>query len=252
MELRSNKILQGKVILITGATKGIGKAIATFFALNGARIILTGRNIQLLEELKNCLEFHQEGHLFFEMDVNKIDSIKAVFDSLNNQRILIDCLINNAGIMKDATLMMIKSQEINDTYSTNVFGTIQTTKFALKSFIKNKKGSIINISSIIGTNGASGQSVYSSSKSAILGFTKSLSKELAPLNIRVNAIAPGFIETDLTAGRDPGFYKKNIGNIGMKRFGTPEDVAKVALFLASDLSTYVTGQTIGVDGGMII
>jgi 3-oxoacyl-[acyl-carrier protein] reductase len=245
-------MLKGKVVIITGASKGIGKAIAVCFASNGARIILTGRNIQALEGLKNCLEFHPDGHLVFEMDVNKIDSIKAVFDSLNNQKILIDCLINNAGIMKDATLMMIKSQDISETYSTNVFGTIETTKSALKSLIKNKKGSIINISSIIGTNGASGQTVYSSSKSAILGFTKSLSKELAPLNIRVNAIAPGFIETDLTAGKDAKFYEKNISNIGMKRFGTSEDVAKVALFLASDLSSYVTGQTIGVDGGMII
>jgi 3-oxoacyl-[acyl-carrier protein] reductase len=245
-------MLQGKIVLITGASKGIGKAISIVFAKNGARIILTGRNLQLLEEIKSTLEFHQEGHLVFEMDVNNVDSIKAVFGSLNDQKVFIDCLINNAGIMRDATLMMLKSQDLVDTYSTNVFGTIETTKLALKSFLKNKKGSIINISSIIGTNGASGQSVYSSSKSAILGFTKSLSKELAPLNIRVNAIAPGFIETDLTAGRDPIFYEKNIRNIGMKRFGTPEDVAKVALFLASDLSSYVTGQTIGVDGGMII
>lgn len=252
MELHSNKMLQGKIVLITGASKGIGKAMSVFFAKNGARIILTGRNLQLLEEIKNTLDFHQEEHLVFEMDVNNVNSIKAVFDSLNNQKVLIDCLINNAGIMKDATLMMLKSQDISDTYSTNVFGAIETTKFALKSFIKNKKGSIINISSIIGTNGASGQSVYSSSKSAILGFTKSLSKELAPLNIRVNAIATGFIDTDLTSGRDPKFYEKNINNIGMKRFGTPEDVAIVALFLASDLSSYVKGQTIGVDGGMII
>jgi 3-oxoacyl-[acyl-carrier protein] reductase len=245
-------MLNHKIVLITGASKGIGKAMCLFFAKNGARIILTGRNTILLEEIKNTLDFHHEGHLVFEMDVNNIESIKSVFDTLNNQKINIDCLINNAGIMKDATLMMLKTKDISDTYSTNVFGTIETTKSALKSFIRNKGGSIINISSIIGTNGASGQSVYSSSKSAILGFTKSLSKELAPLNIRVNAIAPGFIETDLTSGKDSKFYEKNINNIGMKRFGSPEDVAKVALFLASDLSTYVTGQTIGVDGGMII
>ena len=252
MELHSNKMLQGKIVLITGASKGIGKAMSLYFAKNGARIILTGRDLHLLEEIKSTLDFHQDGHLVFEMDVDNVNSIKAVFDTLTNQKILIDCLINNAGIMKDATLMMLKSQDISDTFSTNVFGTIETTKFALKLFIKNKKGSIINISSIIGTNGASGQSVYSSSKSAILGFTKSLSKELAPLNIRVNAIAPGFIETDLTSGNDTKFYEKNLSSIGMKRFGTPEDVAKVALFLSSDLSLYVTGQTIGVDGGMVI
>lgn len=252
MELFSDKTLQGKTVLITGATKGIGKSIATIFACNGARIILTGRNIHLLEDIKCGLQKHTEDHMTFEMDVANVENIKDVFKSLNHQKITIDCLVNNAGIMKDATLMMSTSKDLNDTFSTNVFGTIETTKFALKSLIKNKKGSIINISSIIGINGASGQSVYSSSKSAILGFTKSLSKELAPLNIRVNAIAPGFIDTDLTAGRDDLFYEKNINNIGMKRFGTPKDVAMVALFLASDFSDYVTGQTIGVDGGMLI
>jgi 3-oxoacyl-[acyl-carrier protein] reductase len=252
MELFSNKALQGKTVLITGATRGIGKAIATIFAFNGARMILTGRNIHLLEDLKSSLQTHTEDHMIFEMDVDNVVNIKDVFSSLNHQKIIIDCLVNNAGVMKDATLMMSTTKDLNDTFSTNVFGTIETTKFALKSLIKNKKGSIINISSIIGIHGAAGQSVYSSSKSAILGFTKSLSKELASLNIRVNAIAPGFIETDLTAGRDYLFYEKNISNIGMKRFGTPEDVAMVALFLASDSSNYVTGQTIGVDGGMSI
>lgn len=154
--------------------------------------------------------------------------------------------------MEDATLQMVKPEAIENIYSTNVYGTIYPSQQAIKPLIRNKGGSIINLTSIIGTNGNKGQTVYGSSKSAIIGFTKSLSKELAPLNIRVNAIAPGFIDTDMTKGMDENFYKKNISSIGMQRIGKPEDVARLALFLASDLSSYITGQIIGVDGGMII
>jgi len=146
----------------------------------------------------------------------------------------------------------LPESDIHNIYETNVFGTIYCTQLSLKSFLRKRGGSIINLSSIIGTNGNSAQSVYGSSKAAVIGFTQSLSKELAPLNIRVNALAPGFIDTDMTRGMKPEFYEKNMASIGMRRMGKPEDVAKVALFLASDLSEYVTGQIIGVDGGMII
>lgn len=245
-------MLQNKIVLITGAAKGIGRSIAELFASEGARLILTGRDTEALDTLKNSLVAHPEGHLAFHMDVKEVDSIRRVFDALAAEKINIDCIVNNAGIMKDATLMMVKPELIKETYETNVFGTILPTQFALKSFIRKRGGSIINMSSIVGVNGSPGQSIYSSSKTAIIGFTKSLSKELASLNIRVNAIAPGFIDTDLTKNRDPKFYETNLQAIGMRRFGQPEDVARVALFLASDLSSYVTGQVIGVDGGMII
>ncbi|TDE51285.1 SDR family NAD(P)-dependent oxidoreductase [Flavobacterium sp. GT3P67] len=245
-------IVENKIVLITGASKGIGKAIAELFAKEGARLVLTGRDVDGLNKLKNSLPIHAEEHLTYEMDVTKIASIKKVFDSLNSQKIFIDCLVNNAGIMKDATLQMIKPEIIEEIYSTNVYGTILPSQFALKPLIRKRGGSIINVSSIIGTNGNLGQSIYGSSKAAIIGLTKSLSKELSGLNIRVNAIAPGFIDTDMTKGMDEKFYEKNLKSIGMRRLGQPEDVAKVALFLASDLSSYVTGQIIGVDGGMII
>lgn len=245
-------MLENKIILITGASKGIGKSIAELFAKEGARLILTGRNLDSLVQFENTLTPHAEGHIVYRMDVNDLENIKTVFDLLNSQRIFIDCLVNNAGIMQDATLQMIKPKVVNDIYTTNVYGTIYPSQMAIKSFIRKKGGSIINLSSIIGTNGNLGQTIYGSSKAAIIGFTKSLSKELAALNIRVNAIAPGFIDTDMTKGMDEKFYEKNLKSIGMKRLGKPEDVAKVALFLASDLSSYVTGQVIGVDGGMVI
>lgn len=245
-------LLKDKLVLITGASKGIGKAIAKLFAAEGACLILVSRNINALQELRNELPQCNQGHRIYQADVKDITSVKAVFDDLNSNKISIDCIVNNAGIMKDATLQMVKPEMITDIYETNVYGTIYPTQFALKSFLRKRGGSVINLTSIIGTNGNLGQSIYGSSKTAVIGFTKSLSKELASLNVRVNAIAPGFIDTDMTKSMDVKFYEKNLQSIGMKRIGLPEDVAKVALFLASDLSAYVTGQVIGVDGGMII
>jgi len=152
-------------------------------------------------------------------------------------------------VMLDGTLMMMKLEAIKQNIDVNTLGTINVAQASIKLLIKNRGGAIINMTSIIGTNGSSGQSVYSASKSAIIGFTKSLSKELSALNIRVNAIAPGFIATNMTA-HIPA--QQTIASIGLARVGQPLDVANVALFLASDLSSYVTGQVIGVDGGMII
>lgn len=245
-------MLSNKIVLITGASRGIGKAIAETFAANGARLILTGRDIISLDELMLTLKPHPEGHLSFIMDVQDYESIKNLFEKLISNKLMIDVLVNNAGIMNDSILQMVKPNIIEETYCTNVYGSIYCSQFALKSFIRKRSGSIINLSSIIGTNGNSGQSIYSSSKSAIIGFTKSLSKEVASLNIRVNAIAPGFIDTDLNKNIEDRIYEKTINSIGMKRIGMPNEIANVALFLASDMSTYVTGQIIGVDGGMVI
>jgi len=245
-------MLKDKIVLITGASRGIGRAIAETFSSNGARLILTGRNKKSLDDLILLLEPHSDGHLSFVLDVQDYDSIKKLFENLMFNKLFIDVLVNNAGIMQDFTLQMVKPDIIEETFNTNVYGTIYPSQFALKSFIRKRGGSIINLSSIIGVNGNSGQSIYSSSKSAIIGFTKSLSKEVSSLNIRVNAIAPGFIDTELNSNTEVKIYDKTINSIGMKRIGTPKEVASVALFLASDLSSYVTGQIIGVDGGMVI
>ena len=245
-------LLKNQTCLVTGASRGIGKSICSIFAENGARLILTGRDLDDLRNVSEELPNRHLKHLYFQMNVQNTQQIESVFKELKKSNIHINTLVNNAGIMEDATLQMVKPEAIENIYSTNVYGTIYPSQQAIKPLIRNKGGSIINLTSIIGTNGNKGQTVYGSSKSAIIGFTKSLSKELAPLNIRVNAIAPGFIDTDMTKGMDENFYKKNISSIGMQRIGKPEDVARLALFLASDLSSYVTGQIIGVDGGMII
>jgi 3-oxoacyl-[acyl-carrier protein] reductase len=246
-------LLENKTALITGASRGIGRAAALLFAKEGAQVILLARSLNLLEELKKEIEETTSAKaMIFRADVSVYEELKKVFDELNHQKIYLDVLVNNAGIMKDAVIQMVQQSLIHELYGTNVFGTINASQLAVKSMLKKRGGSIVNLSSIVGVEGNLGQTIYSSGKSAVIGFTKSLSKELASLNIRVNAIAPGFIDTEMTQGMDKKFYEKNVQSIGMKKIGTPEDVAKTILFLASDLSSYVTGQVIGVDGGMVI
>jgi 3-oxoacyl-[acyl-carrier protein] reductase len=246
-------MLKDKVALITGGANGIGQATAIKFLENGATVIIIDNNRDKLIEFVDTCDSEYISRIFtYCGDVSDQNRLKFIFNDIKDINLSIDILVNNAGIMQDATLQTVTSELIKNIYDVNVFGTIYVTQLAMKSMIKKRKGSIINLSSIIGTNGNSGQTVYSSSKSAIIGFTKSLSKELAPLNIRVNAVAPGFIDTDMTKNIDSKYHDKNVNSIGMKRIGTAEDVAKVILFLASDMSEYVTGQVIGVDGGMII
>jgi 3-oxoacyl-[acyl-carrier protein] reductase len=246
-------LLKDKTILITGATRGIGKATADLFAKEGAQLILLARDSSQLQILQNESdnEIYKKA-LIFSCDVSNQIEVNNVFSEIRKNKLKLDVIVNNAGIMKDAMLTMATKDLMNEIYNVNVFGSMFIAQNATKFMIKNRNGSIINLSSIVGTNGNKGQTIYASSKAAIIGFTKSLSKELAPFGIRVNAIAPGFIETDMTAGMDPRFYEKNKSMIAIGRIGKPEDIAKVALFLASDLSNYVTGQIIGVDGGFLI
>lgn len=246
-------LLKDKNAVITGASRGIGKAISEVFAAHGCNLYLIARNADKLQELKQEIESRYAVQVVvFQADVRNREEIHKIINVLKSEKVNMDILVNNAGIMQDAVLQVIKPEMVQDIYATNVFSVFYLTQMMLPLFLKKRKGSVINISSIIGTKGNIGQSVYGSSKSALIGFTLSVSKELAPLNIRVNALAPGFIDTDMIKNVDERFYKKNLESIGMRRIGKPEDVAHAALFLASDLSDYITGQVIGVDGGMIM
>ena len=247
------RMLKGKTAIITGASRGIGKEVAILFAKNEADLILISRNEERLSALqKELTETYDVDVKYYALDITDSDKLKDVFAEIKRDKKPIDIVVNNAGIMEDAVLQMVKPELIQKTYATNVFALIDVSKRASKLMLRNKRGSIINLTSIVGVEGNLGQSIYSSSKAAVIGFTKSLSKELASLNIRVNGVAPGFIDTDMTRGMEPKFYDKNLASISMGRLGTTSDVAKVILFLASDLAEYVTGQIIGVDGGMII
>jgi 3-oxoacyl-[acyl-carrier protein] reductase len=246
-------MLSGKYALITGANRGIGKAIVETFAQNGCNIIANSRTEGSLDDLGEHLKDNhgiQFAPLYF--DVSDPDEVKDVFKRLIKITRKLDIVVNNAGVLDNNLIGMVNSKIIDEVFAVNTFGIIYVIQYASRLMMKNQEGSIVNISSIVGVSGNAGQVVYSGSKSALIGITKSAAKELAPYNIRVNSVAPGFIDTDMIKSLSPDKYKERMDSIKMKRVGTPEDVANCALFLASDLSSYVTGQVIGVDGGMLI
>lgn len=246
-------MLSGKYALVTGANRGIGRAITETFAQNGANIIANSRTEGSLEEFCGELAAKygvQAVPIYF--DVSQPDQVKQAFQKIIKITKQLDIAVNNAGVLVDNLLGMIRADTIQEVFGINAFGTIYVMQYAARLMTRNKRGSIINVSSIVGGCGNEGQVVYSGSKAAIIGITRSAAKELAPLNIRVNAIAPGFIDTDMIKALPEDKYKERVDSIKMNRIGTPQDVANCALFLASDLSEYVTGQIVGVDGGMLI
>lgn len=248
-----NTLLSGKIVLITGASRGIGKAIAHLFAQQGAEIFLNGRDETAIAQLKDELVaiYSTTVHLAI-FDVADAESVKLGFRSLFAVTKSLDVLVNNAGILNDALIGMVSQAQIQQTFSANTFSVLYCSQYAARMMQRNKQGSIINMASIIGRVGNAGQAVYGGSKAAVIGITQSLAKELAAQNIRVNAIAPGFIDTDMAHSLPDDKFQQRLDSIAMGRIGSPEEVAKVALFLACDLSSYVTGQVIGVDGGMLI
>jgi 3-oxoacyl-[acyl-carrier protein] reductase len=246
-------LLKDKLVLITGATKGIGLASAKKFAQEGAKLLLNGRKQSALDAAANDLtSFSQREIHTFCFDVSDPDQVKDGFQALFKKVKGLDVLVNNAGVLDDALIGMVTPKQIYSVYGANTFGSLYCSQYASRLMQRRGGGSIINISSIIGVNGNEGQAVYGGSKAAVIGMTKSLAKELAPSHICVNAIAPGFIDTDMARSLTDEKFQERIDSIKMNRIGTPEEVANVALFLASDLSSYVTGQVIGVDGGMLI
>ncbi len=246
------KLLEGRTALITGASRGIGKAIAHKFAREGANIALT--NIYEDEEFLNTISEIKLYNVMVKGYVsnasNFADSQKTV-DEIVKDFGQIDILVNNAGITKDTLLMRMTEEQWDAVIAVNLKSVFNFTKAVIQPMLKQRNGSIINMSSVVGVSGNAGQSNYSASKAGILGLTKSVAKELGSRNVRCNAIAPGFILTEMTDNLPPDVKTEWTNRIPLKRGGTPDDVANTALFLASDLSSYITGQTIHVCGGML-
>jgi 3-oxoacyl-[acyl-carrier protein] reductase len=246
------KLLEGKVAIITGASRGIGSGIAKVFAEQGANVAFTYsssvESAMALENELNALGVKAKGYQSNAADFNDahklVDDVIAEFGT-------IDVLINNAGITKDNLLMRMSEEDFDKVIDINLKSVFNMTKAVQKIMLKNRKGSIVNMSSVVGVKGNAGQANYAASKAGMNGFTKSIALELGSRNIRCNAIAPGFIETEMTAKLNEDVVKGWRDAIPLKRGGTPEDVANVCVFLASDMSAYVTGQVINVDGGML-
>ena len=245
-------LLENKTVIITGASRGIGRAIALLFAENGANIAFTSlkrcENVISLENELKLLGVNAKGYISnaadFEASQNLVDIVVEEFGS-------IDVLVNNAGITKDNLLMRMTEDDFNSVMQVNMNSVFNLTKAVLRPMLKQRQGSIINMSSVVGVKGNPGQANYSASKAAIIGFTKSTALELGSRNIRCNSIAPGFIETEMTAALGKDQMEEWAKSIPLKRNGKVKDIANVSLFLASDMSSYVTGQVINVCGGML-
>jgi 3-oxoacyl-[acyl-carrier protein] reductase len=246
--------LNNKTALITGASRGIGKGIAEKFAMEGADVAFTFASSeekarQLEAELTEKYKVKVKGYKSDAADfVQSEELVNLVLTDFGK----IDILINNAGITRDTLLMRMSESQWDEVINTNLKSAFNMTKAIIKPFLKQKSGSIINITSVVGISGNAGQANYAASKAGMIGFTKSVAKELGSRNIRCNAVAPGFIQTEMTAQLDENALKGWLEQIPLKRGGTPEDVANLCVFLGSDLSAYITGQTLNVDGGMLM
>ncbi len=246
------KILEGKTAIITGASKGIGKGIAEAFVKQGCNVAFTflssvEKGQALEQELSNG-DVKVKGYRSDASDMAQAEQLVA--DVLNDFG-QIDIVVNNAGITKDNLLMRMGEDDFNDVIRINLNSVFNMTKAVQRTFLKQRSGSIINISSVVGVKGNAGQANYAASKAGAIGFTKSVALELGSRNIRCNAIAPGFIETEMTAVLDENTVQGWRDAIPLKRGGSPEDVANACVFLASDMSAYITGQVLNVDGGML-
>ncbi len=245
-------LLSGKTAIVTGASRGIGAAIAQRLCETGANVVLCSRSADAVGEIANTLE--DKGHSVHAMaaDISQKADVEALIEETTAQFSQIDILVNNAGITRDTLLMRLKDEDWNAVLQTNLTGTMYCTRAVLRPMIRQKSGRIINISSVVGLAGNAGQANYAAAKAGIIGLTKATAKEVGARGITVNAIAPGFITTDMTAQISEQNQKQLLGLIPLRGFGHPEDVADAVCFLASDAARYITGQTLQVDGGMVM
>ena len=245
-------LLKGKTAVITGASRGIGVDIARKFAKEGANLLISATNESLLNQVKNEIEKTGIDIEFKAVDVSDSSSFSELIKYALETFGAVDILVNNAGITRDKLIMAMKDEDWDVVLNVNLKGTFNGIKAVTRTMLKAKKGTIINITSVVGITGNAGQANYSASKAGIIGLTKSAAKELASRNIRVNAIAPGYIETEMTDSINDAAKKNFLQNIPLGVSGTGSDVASLAAFLASDESNYITGQVINVDGGLLM
>ena len=246
------KLLKGKTAIITGASRGIGSGIATVFAQQGADVAFTySSSSEAAETLEKSLQAYGTKVKAYQSNAADFVAAKELAAKVLEEFGQIDILVNNAGITKDNLLMRMGEEDFDKVIEVNLKSVFNMTKAVQRTMLKQRKGSIINMSSVVGVKGNAGQTNYAASKAGIIGFSKSVALELGSRNIRSNVIAPGFIETEMTAKLDPAVVDQWRAGIPLKRGGTAEDIANACVYLASDLSAYVTGQTLNVDGGML-
>ncbi|MFQ5772127.1 MAG: 3-oxoacyl-[acyl-carrier-protein] reductase [bacterium] len=244
--------LRDKVAIVTGSARGIGRAIALEFARNGAKLVICDLNMDTIQKVVEQINEMGSEATGIVANVTQVEDAQKLIDKTIATFGKIDILVNNAGITRDNLLMRMKDEEWDAVIAVNLKGTYNCIRAITKPFMKQRSGIIINMASVVGIIGNAGQANYAASKAGVIGLTKSVAKELAARNIRVNAVAPGFIETEMTANL-PAKAREELANaIPLAKLGQPEDVARVVLFLSSDEASYVTGQVINVDGGMVM
>jgi len=248
-----DKRLKDKIAIITGASRGIGREIAVLFASEGAKLVLTGRNPEALTAVaKEIYEIGREEPLVFQLDVQDSAKVEELVDKTLDKYKRVDILVNNAGVTRDGLFVRMTDADWDEVLDTNLKGTFLCMRAVSKAMMKQRYGKIINMASVIGLIGNAGQANYAASKAGIIALTKSVAKELGSRNVMVNAIAPGFIDTEMTQGLTADVKNAILKTIPIGFFGKPIDVAKTALYLASDESNFITGQVITVDGGMVM
>lgn len=246
-------LLDGKTALVTGASRGIGRAVALRLAEEGARVAINyAGNVKAAEEVKASVEAAGGTAILCQADIADSAAVEAMIADVVKEFGAIDILVNNAGITRDTLLMRMKDEDFAKVLDTNLKGVFYCTKAVAKLMMKKRSGRIVNMASVVGLVGNAGQTNYAAAKAGVIGFSKSAAKELASRGITVNVVAPGFIGTDMTAGLPESVKEKMLTDIPLGRMGEPEDVANAVLFLASDQASYITGQVVNVDGGMVM